>query len=113
MTPLQLNKSVLTFVGVCVVEDGTPRMERFRIFLFYMLMVVMQIINIAACGLYFIKYISTDYAGAIYGFLASTVLLCLLYILITLNYHSKELRDIFMALDVIHRKGKTYSLSFI
>lgn len=113
MTPLQLNKSVLTFVGVCAVENGTPRMKRIRIFLFYMLMVVMHIINIAACGLYFIKYISTDYAGAIYGFLASTVLLCLLYILITLNYHSKELRDIFMALDVIHRKGKTHSLSFM
>lgn len=67
------------------------------------------IINITACSLYFIKYISIDYAGGIYGLLATIALLCLLYILITLRYHSDKLRLIFSALDTIHREDKAVS----
>lgn len=107
MTPLKLNQTVLTFVGVCAVKEKTSVSKRIRIMLFYILMIAMHLINIAACALYFIKYLSTDYDGAIYGFLAATVLMCLLYILIELRYHSHKLREIFATLRSIHKRGNS------
>ena len=113
MNPLKLNQIVLTFVGVCAVEENTPNSKRIRISLFYALMVVMHVINIAACSLYFIKYISIDYDGAIYAFLAATVLCCLLYILINLRYHSAKLRFIFSTLHEIRNNGTASYLNKI
>lgn len=105
MNPLKLNQVVLMFVGVCAAEENTRNSTRIQISLFYALMVVMHVINIAACSLYFIKYISIDYDGAIYAFLAATVLCCLLYILINLRYHSEKLRFIFSTLHEIYING--------
>lgn len=110
MTPLKLNQTVLTMIGVCAVEENTPAPKRIRIKLFYTLIIVMHLINITACSLY-LKYISIDYDGAIYAFLASIVLLCLLHILINLRYHAEKLRMIFSMLHAIHKNGTTVFLS--
>lgn len=107
MDHLELNQSVLTFVGVCAVGESVSPSERIRILLFYALMVVMHIINIIVSSLYFFYYISVDYDGGIYGFLAATVLICLLFILINLRYHSVKFRMIFSTLKTIQRNGKT------
>lgn len=106
MNPLKLNQSVLTLIGVCAVEENTASSKKIRNIFVYILMVVMQIINITATSLYFIKYISTDYDGAIYGLLAATVLTAMLYILITLRYHSKKLLAIFSTLDDMYKECK-------
>lgn len=104
MDPLQLNRSILNLMGVCADEEDTPMLIRIRNILFYSLMLIMDILNIAACSLYFIKYISTDYDGAIYGLLATTALTCLLYILVTLRFHREEIRKVFSTLQAIHDK---------
>lgn len=106
MNPLKLNQFVLTSVGVCADEESAPAAKRIRNQICYLLMVVMQVINITATSLYFIKFVSTDYDGAIYGLLAATVLTAMLYILITLRYHSKQLRSIFSTIDVIYKECK-------
>lgn len=106
MNPLKLNQSVLTFVGVCAVRVNTPLSNRIRILLFHALMYLMYSINFVASSLYFIKYISVDYDGAIYAFLEATVLLSLLYTLANLRYHSKKLRKIFETIYAIHKKSE-------
>lgn len=114
MNALKLNQSVLTYVGVCAVEENATLQKRIWTLLFYGLMILMNLINIVVCGLYFIKYISIDYDGGIYAILAVTVLLCLLYVLFSLRYHSKKLRTIFETLDEINRRGwTTRKLKFI
>lgn len=107
MNPLKLNQFVLTSIGVCADEKNTPTSKKIRNLFIYVVLVVMQIINITATGLYFIRNVSTDYDGAIYGLLAATVLSAMLYILITLKYHSKELRSIFSILNTIYKECKT------
>lgn len=106
MNPLKLNQFLLTLIGVCAIEENTASSKKIRSIFVYTLLVVMHIINITATSLYFIKYISTDYDGAIYGLLAATVLSAMLYILITLRYHSEELLSIFSTLDEIYEECK-------
>ena len=107
MNPLKLNQFVLTSVGVCADEENAPAAKRIRNKFFYLILVVMQAINITATSLYFIKFVSIDYDGAIYGLLAATVLSAMLYILITLRFHSKQLRSIFSKLDAIYKERKS------
>lgn len=106
MNPLKLNQSVLTLVGVCASNQHTTVINQIRNLFFYGLMVVMHLINIAACGLYVVKYVSSDYNGAIYGLLATTVLICSEYTLIVLRYHYKKLRTIFATLNAIYQECK-------
>lgn len=114
MDSLKLNQSVLTFIGVCAVEENTPLRKRIRIFCVYTLLFLMNLINTVVCSLYFFKYITIDYDGGIYAFLASTVLLCLLYVLIILRHHSGKLRKIFVTLNEINHGSKiTWKVSKI
>lgn len=106
MDPLKINHSVLKFVGVCAVKESTSFSIKIRNQLFYGLMVVMHIINTVLSGLYFVKFVSSDYNGAMYGFLSATVLICNLHTLITLRLHSKEMRKIFSTLKSVHRESE-------
>lgn len=108
MNPLRLNHSVLSLIGVCAPDKNTPVKIKIRNLLFYALMLVMQIINTAACSLYVVKYMSIDYNGAIYGLLATTVLICLEYTLIALRFHYKKLRTIFSTLHAAYQKCKCF-----
>lgn len=105
MSPLELNKKILTFIGICAVEENAPFSKKIRVNLFFALMLLMNSVNTVVCSLYFVKYISIDYEGAIYGFLAGSCLVCLLYVLISLRSHSKKLRQIFEKLDEINQQS--------
>lgn len=109
MDALKLNQAVLTFIGVCATDANTALRKKIQFSLFYALMLLMYFLNIIACGLYFIKYISTDYDNGIYALLAVVVLVTLLYILIDLRYHSLKLRQIFETLYAIYERGKISS----
>lgn len=111
MNPLKLNWLVLTSVGVCASDENTSKTTRIRNVFFFGLMVVMHFVNIVACGLYVIKYMSIDYNGAVYGLLATTVLICSEFTLIALRYHYKKLRTIFSTLDSAYQKCKYHLIS--
>lgn len=106
MTPLKLNQFVLTLIGVCAEKKTAPITKKIVNLFVYALLIVMTTINTTATTLYFVLYVSTDYDGAIYGLLAATVLISMIYMLITLRIHSKKLRSIFSTLDVIYRECK-------
>lgn len=106
MNPIKLNESALTLVGVCAANKDATSAQQTRNTLIYTLMIVMHIINITATSLFFIKFITIDYNGALYGLLAATVLICMLYILVTLRYHRNQMRAIFSTLDSIYQNSK-------
>lgn len=106
MNPLKLNQSFLTLIGLCAPDEKTSMPKRIRNISIYAVTFVMHIINSIATSLYFIRYISIDYDGAIYGLLAATVLICLIYILVNLRYHYDKLLSVFSTLDAIYRKCK-------
>lgn len=106
MNPLKLNQSVLTLVGVCACDKNTPMAKQIRNLFIYALLIGMHTINIAAYGSYFVKFISIDYNGAVYGLLATTDIICSEYTLIALRYHYKKLRTIFAMLNATYQKCK-------
>lgn len=109
MNPLKLNQSILTLVGVCADQKGIGLLRKIKNLFLYGLILAMTILNSTATSLYFIKYVSTDYEGAIYGLLAATVLICQVFILINLRFHSEQLRTIFTTIYEINHECKTTS----
>lgn len=107
MDPLKINQSTLKFFGICAVKESTSFSIKIRNQLRYGLSVLMHFINTVISGLYFVKFVSSDYDGAMYGFLSATVLICNLHSLITLRLHSMEMRKIFSTLKSVHRESET------
>lgn len=106
MNPLKLNRFVLEFVGVCVVEENTPSSIKIRNKWFYLLMIVMHIINMSTSGLYLIVCINIDFVGGLYSLLAESALICNLNTLITLRYYFMKMRTIFTTIGEIYRECK-------
>lgn len=106
MNPLKLNQAILTMVGVCAAEKGIGSLLKIRNLFIYGLLCIMTAINSTTTSLFFIKYISTDYEGAIYALLAATVLICQLFILFNLRLYSEQMKTIFSILSEINEKCK-------
>lgn len=106
MDSIKLNRSVLTTIGVCAAHENTSIGKKILNNFMYYLIFTMTTINLIATTIFFLKYVSTDYAGSIYGFLASTALVCTLYTFFTLRYKNGALASIFSTLEDIYSECK-------
>lgn len=111
MNPLRLNQSVSEIVVVSPIKESTLSLKKLKTLLFYVLMIVMRIINTIFSGLNFVVYVKINCVEGLYGLLLASTLICNFHTLITLRYYFTKLWMIFSTLNDIYRECK-YKSSF-
>ena len=102
MEPLKTTKWVLAWLCVYSASETASEFKRTAYTIFTAVDYIGHFCGVLTHFAYFLKYLSTDLAGAVFAFMGTTTFIGVTYVMTSLSLHRDQINDMFKKLDRIY-----------
>lgn len=106
MQPLTTTRQMMMWLCMCPIDEATARRQHIAYIAHTLTILIICLISITTGLAYCIEFISVDFDGAVFGFMAGIAEFGIIYVLIAAINMRHQIEPIFTGLSRIYKSSK-------